>query len=328
MVFRASLDFPNAIAKRSLGFVITERKFRHMHESDGIQKPINRRSFVRNGSLYLLGGGLALSHRSAAWAEETPRKVRLGLVTDMHYADKKPAGSRYYRETLTKLEEAARQFEKDQPEHVIELGDFIDAADSVAEEKRFLKRIHKDFATLPGKKHYVLGNHCVFTLTKDEFLEGVERKSSYYSFEAGGFHFVILDACFRSDGKPYGRKNFQWTDPNIPPEQVEWLEADLKKTRGQALVFVHQRLDVSNHYGVKNAAQVRKVLEDSGKVLAVFQGHSHKNDLKEINGIPYCVHRAMVEGTGQENNGYSTLDVFENGTIRVSGFRGQKDYEW
>ncbi|MCA9073256.1 MAG: metallophosphoesterase [Planctomycetaceae bacterium] len=295
---------------------------------DGISKPINRRTFVRNGSLYLLGAGLTLSHWSEAFAEESKRKVRVGLVTDMHYADKKPAGSRHYRETLAKLEEAAQQFQKDEPDHIVELGDFIDAADSVAEEKRYLKRINKDFQSLPGKKHCVLGNHCVFTLTKEEFLEGVEQKSSYYSFEANGFHFVILDACFRSDGQPYGRKNFQWTDPNIPEDQVEWLKTDLKKSQGKAVVFVHQRLDVSNHYGVKNAPDVRKVLEDSGKVLAVFQGHSHKNDLKEINGIPYCVHRAMVEGSGKENNGYSTMDIFESGTIRVAGFRHQKNYEW
>ena len=288
----------------------------------------SRRTFIRDGSLYLLGAGFCLSHIADVLAGETKRKVRLGLVTDLHYADKPPAGSRHYRETLAKLEEAATQFQQDQPDHIVELGDLIDAADSVEVEKEYLKRINKDFAALPGQKHYVLGNHCVYTLTKEEFLEGVGQKKSYYSFDAGGFHFVVLDACFRSDGKPYGRKNFQWTDPNIPAEQSEWLEADLNAASGRTIVFIHQRLDVSNNYGVKNADQVRKVMEDSGKVLAVFQGHSHKNDLKEINGIHYCVHRAMVEGSGEENNGYSVMDVFVDGTIRVSGFRNQKDYEW
>ena len=289
---------------------------------------VDRRSFVRDGSLYLLGAGLSLSHSSDLLAVERKRAVRLGLVTDLHYADKAPAGSRHYRETLAKLEEAAAQFQQDRPDHVVELGDFIDAADSVEMEKGYLKRINQEFSALPGKKHYVLGNHCVSTLTKEEFLEGVERKKSYYSFDAGGFHFVILDACFRNDGQPYGRKNFEWTDPNIPQEQVEWLAADLKAASGRAIVFVHQRLDVSNSYGVKNAAQVRKVLEDSGNVLAVFQGHSHKNELKDVKGVYYCVHRAMVEGSGLENSGYSTMDVFADGTIRVTGFRKQSKYEW
>src|SRR5262245_48118577 len=35
----------------------------------------------------------------------------------------------------------------------------------------------------------------------------------------GGVHFVVLDACFRDDGKPYERKNSKWTDSNIPAAQ-------------------------------------------------------------------------------------------------------------
>jgi 3',5'-cyclic AMP phosphodiesterase CpdA len=289
-----------------------------------------RRAFFRNSSLILWGAGVDWSRAARLLAEEQTAKpsVRVGLVTDLHYADKPPAGSRHYRETLAKLEEAAKQFQEALPDHIVELGDFIDAADSIDVEKAYLKRIHKEFAAMPGEKHYVLGNHCVYTLTKQEFLEGVGREKSYYSFDAGGFHFVVLDACFRSDGKPYGRKNFEWTDPNIPNDQVEWLEADLKQAKGKAIVFVHQRLDVGNNYGVKNAREVRRVLEESGKVLAVFQGHSHKNELTDINGIHYCVQRAMVEGSGEESNGYATMDVFADGTIRVSGYRNQKDYDW
>ena len=79
---------------------------------------------------------------------------------------------------------------------------------------------------------------------------------------------------------------------------------------------------------VRNAAGVRKLLESSGKVRAVFQGHSHQNDLQEIGGIQYCTLRAMVEGAGLENNGYSLLDVFEDGTLRVSGFAKQTNYRW
>jgi alkaline phosphatase len=291
---------------------------------------LNRRAFVRNGSLFLLGAGLGSSSAAGLFGAEADakRRVRIGLITDMHYADKAPAGSRHYRESLGKLEEAAGQFAKDKPEFVVELGDLIDAADSVEVEKGYLKRINKDFAALPGEKHYVLGNHCVFALTKEEFLEGVGQKKSYYSFDAGGFHFVVLDSCFRSDGKPYGRKNFKWTDPNIPATEVEWLKADLKAAKGHTIIFAHQRLDVSNNHGVKNAAAVRKVLEESGKVLAVLQGHSHKNEHKEIAGIHYCVLAAMIEGAGEQNNGYSTMDLFEGGAIRITGFRKQKKYDW
>lgn len=286
-----------------------------------------RRSFLHNGSLVLWGAGLGLAS-SALFANDSQRRVRLGLITDLHYADKPPAGTRHYRETLAKLEEVAARFQTERPDAVVELGDLIDAADSVAVEKGYLTRINKDFTALPGTKHYVLGNHCVQTLTKTEFLDGVGQQKSHYSFDAGGCHFVILDACFRHDGQPYGRQNSQWTDSNIPADQVEWLRADLRAVTSKAIVFVHQRLDVSNHYGVKNAEQIRKVLEDSGKVLAVFQGHSHKNDLQDINGIHYCTLAAMIEGSGAENSGYSLLDVFGDDSIRLAGFRKQSNYDW
>jgi alkaline phosphatase len=69
-------------------------------------------------------------------------------------------------------------------------------------------------------------------------------------------------------------------------------------------------------------------LEDSGKVLAVFQGHSHKNDHSDIGGIHYCTLVAMVEGTGAENNGYSMMSLASDGTISIEGFRKQQDYTW
>jgi alkaline phosphatase len=286
---------------------------------------LGRRAFLKNGSLVLtaatLGSGTLL-------ADEGASSLRIGLVTDLHYADKPPAGSRHYRETPDKLAEAADQLNRLEPQFIVELGDFIDAADSVDAELGYLQRINRDFSAICKQRHYVLGNHCVHTLTKQEFLDGVEQNKSYYSFDSGGFHFVVLDSCFRSDGEPYGRQNFKWTDPNIPAAQLEWLKADLTSTSKRTVVFAHQRLDVSNQYGVKNAADVREVLAESGNVLAVFQGHSHKNDHKDIGGIHYCTLVAMVEGSGAESNGYSVMNLATDGTISIKGFRKQADYMW
>lgn len=288
---------------------------------------LGRRAFLKGGTLVLAGVGLG--HRSLI-AGEKPAKdgVRVGLITDLHYADKPPAGTRHYRETLTKLAEAADRFAKDKPDFVVELGDLVDAADSVETELAYLKRIDKAFAAISKARHYVLGNHCVDTLTKDEFLGEVGQTKSYYSFDVGGVHFVVLDACFRSDGKPYGRKNSKWNDANVPADELDWLRDDLKGSAGKVVVFAHQRLDVANDYGIKNAAEVRKVLEGSGRVLAVFQGHSHKNDYKDVAGVHYCTLVGMVEGAGVENNGYSIIEIKADGSIVVTGHRKQKGYEW
>ena len=261
--------------------------------SSGIQ--LSRRAFIHQGVLVL--GGMSFCPEKL-FADKASAPLRVGLMTDLHYADKPSAGTRYYRETLSKLEEAALQFEQDQPAFLVELGDLIDAADSVEVEQRYLRRVNQEFSKICKDRHYVLGNHCVDTLKKEEFLGEVGQEKSYYSFDRGDFHFVVLDSCFRSDGIPYARKNFKWTDANIPAAELQWLEADLKSTEKQVILFAHQRLDVSNSHGVRNNVAVRKILEASDKVLAVFQGHSHKNDLKEIGGIHYCTLVAMVEGSG------------------------------
>jgi 3',5'-cyclic AMP phosphodiesterase CpdA len=252
--------------------------------------------------------------------------TRVALLTDMHYADKAPAGTRHYRETLAKFEEAAKEFARPEarPDLLIELGDLVDAAESAAIELEYLRTINDRLSKVCAKRHYVLGNHCVDTLSKEEFLEHVKQQKSYYSFDEGGFHFVILDACFRTDGVPYGRKNFQWTDTQIPDNELSWLEADLKTTELPVLVFAHQRLDVNDNHGVKNNAVVRELLQSDGKVLAVFQGHSHQNDLKTIGGIPYCTLAAMVEGSGEANNSYSLLQLGSSGTVQLKGWRRQQ----
>ena len=285
---------------------------------------LDRRAFLQNGTLLLT----AATSIQTTMAQGQVEPLRIGLITHLHYADKPPAGTRHYRETLTKLAECAHQFEAAKTTFVVELGDLIDAADSVETEQRYLKTINGEFSAISRDRHYVLGNHCVDTLTKPEFLNAVEQNQSYYSFDRGHVHFVVLDACFRSDGEPYGRKNSQWTDSNIPPAELEWLKADLKATNRRTVVFAHQRLDVSTNHGVKNGSEVRDVLEASGKILAVLQGHSHQNDLKEIGGIPYCTLVAMVEGSGSENNGYSVLEIRADHSIRLTGFRKQAGYDW
>ncbi|MFK7776909.1 MAG: metallophosphoesterase [Gimesia sp.] len=293
---------------------------------------LGRRAFLKNGVLFLAGLSSSSARQVSAYASESNSRgvVRIGLVTDLHYADKPTRGTRHYRETISKLKEVENRFRKDQPDFVVFHGDLIDSGDSLDQEKKHLQTVVKAISTIPFPKHYVLGNHCVDQLKKVEFLQGVGQKDSYYSFDLNGFHFVVLDSCFKSDGTPYGRRNFKWTDANVSEQELQWLQADLKKTEHPTIVFAHQPLDLkdTDAHAVKNSSVVRKVLEHSDKVTAVFQGHSHHNHYSEIAGIHYCTMVAMVEGSGLMNNGYSTLDLLADGSLQLNGFRKQQDYHW
>ena len=272
-----------------------------------------------------LASGTALK---AAKTEAT-EVLSLGLLTDVHYADKDTRGSRAYRDSLLKGKEAAEFFKSKKPVAIVCLGDLIDAAPSVETEISYLTAICKvlDVAGIP--RHHVLGNHCVATLNKEEFFEnaGSANKTGHYSFDLRGNHFVVLDACYNSKMEPYGRNNFVWHDSNLTPEEIAWLKKDLAENKLPTVVFTHQRLDVDrpNKHAIKQSGEVRKILENSKQVRAVFQGHSHKNELEEVNGIPYCTLAAMVEGKGIESSSYSLLRFFDDGSIKLEGYRRQRN---
>lgn len=280
----------------------------------------SRRSFLQHSTLVL--GGLGAKSLLAAEADAKPL-LRAGLVTDLHYAEKESTKTRFYREAPGKLDEAVAHFNREKPAFVVELGDFIDRADTVEQEIEWLKTMEQHYAKLTMPRHYVLGNHCVDTLTKQEFAQHTQAPGGHASFEQKGMTFLILDACFREDGTPYQRKNFTWQDANLPKSELAWLESELGKAPGPVVVLAHQRLDLDKAHAVRNAAEGRALLEKSGKVRAVFQGHSHKNDYQQVNGLHYVTLVAMIEGTGPQNNGYSMLDVMPDESLRLQGFRRQ-----
>jgi alkaline phosphatase len=281
---------------------------------------LGRRAFLKGGGLWL-GSWQGIS----AAAEAVPL-VRFGLITDVHHADKPERGTRYYRESLSKLREGLSQFRSAKAHFAVELGDLVDAADAVDTERAWLREAVREFRSIDVDTHYVLGNHCVQTLTKGQFLADIGKERSCYSFDRGAIRFVVLDACYRSDGVSYDEGNFDWKDTDIPVSQRVWLKEQLALAPGKAVVFVHQRLDVPGVHTVASAGEVRRILSDSGKVLAVFQGHSHQNDYHEAGGIHYCTMRAVVEGSGPESSGYGIVSIFDGGRLHIQGFRAQRPY--
>ncbi len=288
---------------------------------------ISRREFLKVGALAGLGSTFG-SVLPFAGSENAESDFSFGIVADLHYADKGMRNNRYYRESVMKVQQCVEEFQSRGLPLAIVLGDFVDSAPDRAAELGYLQTIRKPFAQFLGERYLVLGNHDLMRLSKDEFLEhsGFEVPGSYYSFDKGGYHFVVLDANFRQDGEPYASGNFKWRDTYIPPLQMEWLREDLQNAGGQkTLVFVHQNLsNESNDYRVKNAAAVRKILEGSRNVLAVFQGHDHRGGYRKIHNIHYLTLKALVDGASLENNAYAIVSISGDQRIRIQGFGKQE----
>jgi len=281
---------------------------------------VSRREFLRAGAA--LAGTAALGAGALAGARTKPARdgIAIGIFTDSHYADRGRGGSRYYRDSSAKLTEFAAAMNKAKPDFAIVLGDFVDKGRTLAAEMAYLKHIEGVFRKFKGPCHHVIGNHDVATFTKAQFVKGTGMPAPNYSFDSGPIHCIVLDANYRKDFKPYKAGNFNWTQTYIPPDEQKWLKADLKATTKKTVVFIHQPLDdEKGAHGVKNSPDVRRILERSEKVLAVFQGHNHGGAYRGINGIHYFTMRAMVEGPGLKNNSYALAQVSAKG-VKIKGF--------
>ena len=274
--------------------------------------------------------------------------VRFGIVTDLHYADKKPAGrgktARHYRESLKKLSVAVGAFNGANLDFAIELGDIKDRGIELGniKDRTFgkaatlvaLDRIETEFAKFDGPRYHVPGNHDFDCLTEEEFYSrtpngGKVIGKGYYSFVRKGVTFIVLDGCYTSDARHYTPAiPWSWTDSNIPPDEMEWLGCELAAAQGHVVVFCHQRLDpaAERHHLMKNAAEVRSVLEKSGKVRAVLTGHEHTGGQCVVNGIPYYTLAAMVSGSGAASNSFAEAAVYPNGTFGVKGYFCAKSF--
>jgi predicted phosphodiesterase len=261
-------------------------------------------------------------------AAQAPSLVRFGVVTDIHYADIDPNGTRTYRESDDKLAECVQVMNAKGVAFLVELGDFKDQ-DTTPEEARtlgYLQKIESVFAGFRGPRYHVIGNHDTDSLSKAQYLAaapntGIVPNATRYTFVSGGVRFVVLDANHKSDGSDYDHGNFDWSDSNIDAPQLDWLTKTLAASAEPAIVFVHQQLDGTGAYYVKNAAEVREVMEKSGKVIAVLQGHRHEGAFSTINGICYFTFKGLIEGAGPWMSAYSIVDVTPDLEVRILGYR-------
>lgn len=291
---------------------------------------MDRRKFVLT-SVTLIGG-FPLSR--LAMANRPFKPVRFGIVTDMHYADRPSQGNRYYRQSLSKTAECVALMNEQKVDFLIEVGDLKDQGVHPGETEtlQFLDTIEQELRRFEGPLYHVLGNHDADSISKDQFLEhisnhGFSKARSYYSFDRGSLHFVVLDADYTSKGIPYDHGNFDWKDAYIPEDQLRWLKKDLRRHRRPTIVFVHQQLDSSAFPQrhrincVSNADAVREILDESGRVLIVFQGHYHPGSFNKINDIYYYTLKAVIEGSESENNSYAIVEIDSALNIRVNGYR-------
>ncbi len=295
---------------------------------------IDRRDFLKVSAGALAGvatAGIRSAGSEDPASENWPTAqttVRFGLVTDAHYADADPLGTRFYRESLAKMREAVAKLRAEKVSFLGILGDIKDMAPKEPEARTLshLAAIEAEIQRFGGPTYHVLGNHDMDNISKPQMLAGITntgiaRGRSYYAFSHHGLRFVVLDACYLENGESYNHGNFDYRDTWVPAAELEWLNRELTASVDPVIVLAHQRLDGEGPLHVKNSAEVRAVLERSKKVLAVFMGHDHPGAYNQMNGLHYYTQKAVIEGSGEANNAYTVVTVDASRNITVTGYR-------
>jgi predicted phosphodiesterase len=235
-----------------------------------------RRAFLKQVGRTLTPFCFAWSLEAAMRAALKP--VRFGLCADPHQDVMHDADER-----LRVFIDAAK---RERADFVLQLGDFC----RPYEKNRGFLKIWEGF---PGPRYHTLGNHDNdggFAWQQVLDFWGLERR--YYSFDQGGWHFVVLDGNEKKPTKPApGYPRF------IGAEQLAWLAEDVRKSGAPTLVFSHQSLEDAE--GVENRQEVRAVLEKANvsagwrKVGVCLSGHHHIDFQTQINGIHYLQINSM-----------------------------------
>jgi len=222
--------------------------------------------------------------------------IRLGVFTDAHYAEGLTAlGTRRCGLSLDKVK---RIFEAlaDEVDAFVQLGDLINACGDAEKDRQNIRAMQGTLNGYRKKCFSALGNHDVEAARKNVYLPEYER--GYYSIDLDGTRLIILDGNFTSNGESYEDAEWDWTDSMIPGEELAWLKNELDAAPGKAVVFCHQNLDErpGDPHVIRNAREVRRLLEASGKVNTVLQGHCHAGCRSVQDGILYHTFRALCEG--------------------------------
>lgn len=216
---------------------------------------------------------------------------KIGLLTDLHYDGSATAMNRLY--------EAVSFIKQSGAEALLVMGDLIKSKSAFG-ARRLLREVEALCEVFRGPIRYMPGNHDLDYISKAEFYNALGHAGdpSRFHFEFGRYTFICLDGNFSPDGTEYDAGNFEWQACIIPEEEVDWLRARLAASLLPVVVVCHQRIDCSGTHSVANDKAVREVISLSGKVKAVFQGHRHEDDLKQIDGTAYYTLGAHVDEAG------------------------------
>ena len=235
------------------------------------------------GGATIVGGTLATGPAYALdKTARTPRSFKAAFVTDVHINVTPGAAD-------TNLSAVFADMQAQSADFVVNAGDITEFG-SQLEFDNYRALIP---SSLQPRIYHAAGNHesrwdpTGLQAFSDNFGAGPR------SFDFGGVHFVILEAAPALQEAAY-----------LGEDQLAWLDRDLsfgRSPKTPTVVILHYPMGEQNYY-VNDADRFFETVKPYS-VRAIFAGHVHRTDVRNINGI--------TSVTGRSSKNEPTYYTFE-----------------
>ena len=216
--------------------------------------------------------------------EEAISRSREGLT--LRYVEQGFDGFAPETKLFTKAIKYANEYK---PDFVVICGDMVNEADSDDQRKelfRITSQLNKDIPI-----YWVAGNHDVGNTPTPETLNSYRKLfgEDNYSFQIENYYFITINSSICSD-------------PSLIPGEwdslIGFLENELEKASNMdathKIVFLHHPLfletpDEPDNYFVIPFPRRQEIISllHRNKASAVFSGHLHRNNYRNLKGIEY-----------------------------------------
>jgi 3',5'-cyclic-AMP phosphodiesterase len=310
---------------------------------------LNRRDFMAQVGILasgsVLGSSITAAQTALAKTETRAPDFRIAHLTDMHVMPDGAMSVNAQEGFIKALEHAQNLSRK--PDLILQGGDAI--MDALRTSKSDVKAQWEAFGQALTKHlrtpiRHAIGNHDCWTGpgSKNDPLYGkawamqeLKLAKPYYSFDAGNWHFIVLDSTNLATQDSHGYM------AKLDDAQFKWLEHDLAVTPATRSVLIMSHipiLAVSAYMDGDNettsnwvvpgawmhidARRLKTLFAAHNNVRLCLSGHIHLQDSAVYNGVTYACNGAVCgnwwRGNYQETKpGYAVVDLYNDGKFNV-----------
>jgi len=223
------------------------------------------------------------------------KKLKIGLINDIHArSDSNVNGGRelkgYMQEELTYFAEKMKS--EFNVNVIVNNGDVIEGT-NISSDKGMMEltEVKKILDKIGSPIYWVLGNHDLRSVDKNQWKESLGIDYTNKSFKINGYKIIILDSNFDIDNSDILPGKY-FTRGKISIAQYKWLKGELASVE-KKIIFVHH--PPLTKTGIKKEGQLlvnAKKFQDlfsQGNVVAVFAGHTEELYNTKIDGVEYFI---------------------------------------